>query len=126
MANRNFDVVNTLGKERVTLWGSFKPAGAGAPTIKSGNGFTVAHVGGTNTYQVTLQDAYNGYDAVLVSVESATFGVTAQLMLEPTVTGPGVFSIGVGTGGAATNDLAASTNTRIHFATMVKNTTANF
>lgn len=126
MANRNFDPINVLGKSRVLICGSFRPNGADAPTSKTGNGFTVDHVGGTNTYQVTLQDSYNGYDCVICSAESATAGVGAQLVLEPTVTGPGVFSVGVTTGGAASNDLAADTDTRIHFIAVLKNTTANF
>lgn len=128
MANRNFDNLQILGKNRKVIQGSFKPNGASQPVVTSstGVGFTVTHVGGGSSYVITLADAYFGVGSVLVSLQSATLGQAAQLILEPTTAV--VFTVGVYTTstGLAIVDLAAATDTRIHFIAVLKNSSGNF
>lgn len=57
MANRIFDKLLGLGKDRVVITGRFSPAGTGAVTGVLGAGFRVARTG-VGLFSVTLQDKY--------------------------------------------------------------------
>jgi plastocyanin len=59
MAERNFDFVETLGRKKRLICGSFVPNGSSAidNTANTGKGFTVAYTS-TGVYTVTFTDAY--------------------------------------------------------------------
>lgn len=132
MASRNFTDLQTLGKDRKVITGSFKPNGITAPVVASnkGVGWTVARTG-VGLFVVTFQDAYNAYDSAWAYLASATLGKLAAFTVEPTANG------GAGVAGTMTIQLydsatqaaeeqAAATNTRVHFGIMLKNTSGNF
>lgn len=127
MANRNFNRLDALGNKRVLLAGSFQPNGANATVLGvKGNGFTVAHTPGANTYTVTFQDAYFDYDSVSLDAQGGT-SLLVQVSTEPDVKVARTLVIAVYSGGGtASNDLAFNANTRVHFQIMLKNTSGNF
>lgn len=127
MASRIFDQLQVLGKERKDITGSFQPNGASA-TVQGvyGRGFTVAHTPGANTYTVTLQDKYFGFDSCWAQFSGPT-AMSAQITAEPDVKNAQTITIGLfNTGGTAANDQAFNANTRVHFAIRVANTSGNF
>lgn len=127
MASRNFDNLQVLGKVRKDIGGSFQPNGANTTVLGlKGNGFTVAHTAGANTYTVTFQDSFPDYDFAWVKLQSATLGIGAQITVEPDVKTTRTLVIAVSNAGVAANDLAFNSNTRVHFNVRMKNTSGNF
>lgn len=126
MATRLFSPLRGIGKERVVLAGSFQPNGA-STTVSGvkGVGFTASHTAGSNTYTVTLNDAYFDYDAVNLQIQSPVLGQQVQLVSESVVSGStrsiviGLLDSGTKT---ATNDQPFNANIRIHFLAILKNT----
>lgn len=127
MANRLFNRLEALGNKRVLIAGSFQPNGASATVLGvKGNGFTVAHTPGANTYTVTFQDAYFDYDSVSLDAQGGT-ALLVQVNAEPDVKTARSLVIAAYTGGGtASNDLAFNANQRVHFQVMMKNTSGNF
>lgn len=64
MADRNFDLLQTLGREKKIIAGSFRPNGAGSVdnTLNKGIGFSVARTG-VGAFTITLEDKYAALDA---------------------------------------------------------------
>lgn len=63
--------VRYLGMERYIVAGSFTTANGAAPTATTGRGFTVARTG-EGVWSVTLDEAPNSIEAVLLSVAPKT------------------------------------------------------
>src|SRR6476659_4732910 len=117
MASRIFDGLQVIGKERNDITGSFQPNGASTSVQKVyGRGFTVAHTAGANTYTVTLQDKFFGFDSCWVQVSGPTL-MLAHIAGEPDVTTPQTITIGLySAAGPPGGHLAYNANTRINFA----------
>jgi len=122
MADRNFDFIQTLGKGRKIIAGSFLPNGSSAIVADPlWNGFTVAYTS-TGLYTVTLTDSY-------VALISATHGLqlntAADIKLQwglidvVTARTLQIRSLAV----AALTDIAANANNRIFFELILRNTT---
>lgn len=64
MAERNFDDIQVLGREKKIITGSFRPNGAGAVdnTANVGKGFSVARTG-VGAFTITLEDRYWALDS---------------------------------------------------------------
>ena len=127
MASRIFDRLQVIGKERKDITGSFQPNGASTSVQNVyGRGFTVAHTAGANTYTVTLQDKFFGFDSCWVQVSGPTL-MLAQITAEPDVKTAQTITIGLySAAGAAANDQAYNANTRINFAIRAVNTSGNW
>lgn len=123
MANRNFDFVQTLGKGRVVISGSFRPNGSSAidNTLNTGSGFTVAYTT-TGVYTITLSDSY----VALVSAQ-ATIAMNAATDLVPQWGAIDVVTaktLVLRANAAATpTDIASNADNRIHFTLVLRNTT---
>lgn len=67
MADRNFDALQILGREKKVIAGSFRPNGSSAidNTLNKGSGFTVARTG-AGVFTITLTDKY-------IALDSGTF-----------------------------------------------------
>lgn len=123
MANRNFDFVQTLGKGRVVISGSFRPNGSSAidNTLNTGSGFTVAYTS-TGLYTITLADSY----VALVSA-NATFAMNAATDVVPQWGAIDVVTAKTlvlrSLAGSSVTDIASNANNRVHFTLVLRNTT---
>lgn len=127
MANRNFDMVQGLGKGVKVISGSFAPNGSSAVSAASnkGKGWSVARTS-AGLFTLTLQDAY-----------VALLGAHAQLQL--TTADDKYCQIGVvdvvsaktvqirvwDVSGAAVADVSAAAGNRINFILWLSNSTLN-
>lgn len=80
MAARNTDFMQTLGRQKVTVCGSFKPNGSSAidNSLNKGKGFTVAYTS-TGVYTVTFSDAYGARMSAHASLVQATRTQTVEV-----------------------------------------------
>ena len=125
MANRNFDVLQALGKNIKVICGSFAPNGGSAVSSSSvkGLGFSVARTG-AGIFTITLQDSYVDVVAVQASLQLATpddkmlqWGAIDVVTAKTLVLNVWDFS------GAAVADIAANASNRIHFSLYLRNST---
>lgn len=65
-----FDDIQTYGKKRVIMHGSFNPNGTSAPTVKDGKGFTVAR-SSVGLYVLTFARTFNELTSSLCGVRVA-------------------------------------------------------
>lgn len=118
--------LTSQGTQRVSVVGSFKPAGSSAPTALTGGGFTVS-VPSTGVYTITFNDPVQAIDGVWCCLEDATLGTFAQISLEGTTGTAGTLTITtvVPTNNSGTltwtaTNLTAATNTRVHFGCQIQ------
>lgn len=123
MAYKTHYPVKSRGRERVTIEGSFAPAGTGAVTSVKGTGFTVARTD-VGEFTVTLDEAFADYDAAWCSLQlNAPGDQIAHIKGAIDVVTAKTFKIGVwDISDAAAADIAANANNRVHFGITVKNT----
>lgn len=115
MAARNTDFMQTLGRNKVTVCGSFKPNGASAidNTLNTGKGFTVAYTA-TGRYTVTFSDAYGKIMSAHASLVQATRTQTVEVeSIDPQAKTMVIHSSAHGAWSLA--DVTAATGTYIHF-----------
>ena len=122
MADRNFDYVQTLGKGRKVIAGSFLPNGASAITADPlWNGFTVARTG-VGQYTITLTDAYV---AILSAQCSLGLNAVADLKMQwgaiDVVSAKTLVLSALAV--ATPTEIAANANNRVHFELWLRNTT---
>lgn len=118
MAERNFDFLETLGRKKRVVAGSFAPNGSSALVASStrvtGSGATVAYVS-TGLYRVTFTDAYGALLAATATLQLAT-GDDKYCQLGAYSAANKTLDIRVwDVSGAAVADVAADANNRISF-----------
>jgi len=115
MAARNTDFMQTLGRNKVTVCGSFVPNGAGAidNSLNTGKGFTVAYTN-TGIYTVTFSDKYGVRMSAHASLTQAAVTQHAQVAsCDPQA---GTMVIHASDHGAwVLKDVTAAAGTRIDF-----------
>lgn len=115
MAARNTDFMQTLGRNKVTVCGSFKPNGSSAidNSLNTGKGFTVAYTN-TGRYTVTFSDKYGKIMSAHASLIQATRSQTVEVeSIDPQA---GTMVIHASAHGAwSLADVTAATGTKIHF-----------
>lgn len=121
MADRNFDVIQALGREKKIIAGSFCPNGAGAVdnTQNTGMGFTVARTG-VGVFTFTLTDKYVALDAASWEVQLNVAAEVDIVRGATDVSGAKTIVITAMTSGAAA-DIAANANNRIGFVLYLAN-----
>ena len=122
----HFRPAPVIGKERKDITGSFQPNGASTSVQNVyGRGFTVAHTAGANTYTVTLQDKFFGFDSCWVQVWPTL--MLAQITAEPDVKTTQTIVIGhLQRGWRGGQRSTFNANTRINFAIRAVNTSGNW
>ncbi len=75
MANRLSHRLDTAGRNRRLIAGSWAPAGAGAVTAVKGEGFSVARTG-VGVFTITLQDFYADLESAEACIQLAAAGDT--------------------------------------------------
>lgn len=116
MAERNFDTLETLGRKKRVITGSFKPNGASAidNTLNKGEGWTVAYTA-TGVYTVTLANKYGACQAVTASLRQETRTQVVEVAsCDPSSAGT-ILIHGFAVGSTTLADITAATNTRIDF-----------
>ena len=127
MANRNFDMIQALGKGVKVIAGSFAPNGGSAVDADSikGKGFSVARTS-TGLFTITLQDAYT---ALLAG--NATLQLTAaddkfvQIGAVDVVSAKTIQIRVWDISGAAVADVSAAAGNRINFELFLSNSSLN-
>lgn len=115
MAARNTDFMQTLGRNKTTICGSFVPNGASAidNTLNNGKGFTVAYTS-TGVYTVTFSDAYGKRMSAHASLIQATRTQTVEVAsCDPQTKAMVIHSSAHGAWSLA--DVTAAAGTRIDF-----------
>lgn len=105
------------GGECVEVGGTFAPAGAGAPTLASGEGWSVARTD-VGKFLVTFKDVYAGIKTKWVDVQLNALANT-DVMFGPYVAASKTIEILVKTAGVAA-DIAANANNQISFGVTFK------
>ena len=115
MAERNFDKVETLGRKKRMVCGSFKPNGSSAidTTQNVGTGWTVAYTT-TGVYTVTFTDKYGGRCSAKASLIQATRTQTVEVA-SCSATGGTMVIHGFAVGSTTLADITAATATFIDF-----------
>lgn len=121
MADRNFDELQILGREKKVIAGSFRPNGASAVdnTLNTGKGFSVARTG-VGAFTITLEDKYTGLDAASWEVQLNAAADWVIVRGATDVSGARTIAITHRTGGAAA-DIASNANNRIGFVLFLAN-----
>lgn len=115
MSARNNDFMQTLGRNKVTICGSFVPNGASAidNTQNKGKGFTVAYTS-TGVYTVTFTDKYGARMSCHASLVQATRTQTVEVAsCDPA--GPTMVIHSSAHGAWSLADVTAAAGTRIDF-----------
>ncbi len=115
MAERNFDFLETLGRKRRLISGSFVPNGSSAidNTANTGSGFTVAYTS-TGLYTITFKDKYAKRLYADAALEQGTR--TQDVEVKAVDAPNGVMTInGFSRGGTTLADITAAAGTRINF-----------
>ena len=115
MAERNFDFMETLGRKRRVISGSFVPNGASAidNTQNTGSGFTVAYTS-TGLYTITFRDKYARRLFADASLEQATRSQDVEVNAVDAPNGSMTIN-GFARGGTTLADITAAAGTRINF-----------
>jgi len=122
MADRNFDFIQTLGKGRKIIAGSFLPNGASAIVADPlWLGYSVAR-SGVGSYTITLTDSY----VALISLScSLQLNAVADLKLQwgaiDVVTAKTLVLNALAV--ATPTEIASNANNRIYFTLFLRNTT---
>jgi len=122
MADRNFDNVQTLGKGRKIISGSFLPNGAGAIAADPAwLGFSVARTS-AGSFTITLTDPYVAIVAAVATIQmNAATDVVPQWGAIDVVTAK---TLVLNTLAAAVaTDIASNANNRVFFTLTLRNTT---
>lgn len=124
MANRTLYGIQTLGKNRVVLAGSFAPNGSNPISSASvlGRGFSVAYTS-TGLYTITLDDVWAQCDAAIATLQLATaddkFVTVGAIDLSARTVQIAAWDIS----GGAKADITADANNRINFVLVLRNST---
>jgi hypothetical protein len=115
MAERNFDFLETLGRKRRLIAGSFVPNGSSAidNTQNMGSGFTVAYTS-TGLYTITFKDKYSKRLFADASLEQATRSQDVEVNAVDAPNGTMTVN-GYARGGTTLADITAAGGTRINF-----------
>lgn len=116
MAERNFDFVETLGRKKRLIAGSFVPNGAGAidNSLNTGVGFTVAKNAAAGVYDVTFRDGFNAVQSAEAHLVQAAVSQHVQVSaVDPSARTMTIR--GSDHGAWVDKDIAAAAGTRIHF-----------
>lgn len=121
MANRQWDSVKTLGRNKVVIQGSFAPDTANPPTSVKGSGIASVVRSAAGRFLVTFQDSYPDLESVVVTTQLAaaadmtaqagTYDATAKTLIIRTLVG------------AVETDIAANANNRVNFVCTFRNST---
>ena len=116
MAERNFDTLETLGRKKRVISGSFKPNGSSAidNTLNKGEGFTVAYTT-TGVYTVTFADKYGACHAAHATLRQETRTQDVEVASCDPTSAKTMVIHGFARGGTSLADITAATNTRIDF-----------
>jgi len=120
--NRLLDTIQTLGKGRVVIAGSFRPNGSSAVAAANneGIGWSVARTN-TGIFTVTLQDSFQALIAGFAMVAlNAVADTQAQLGAVDVLTNKTVV-INILTAGSGA-DIASHANNKVHFTLILRNT----
>lgn len=127
MANRNYEVLKTLGKRRAVIAGSFAPNGSSAISAagNKGRGFTVARTG-TGTYTITLSEAWSQCDAAVASLQLATADDKFVTVGPIDMSAKTIVIYAWDISGGALADVAADANNRINFILVLRNSSIEY
>jgi hypothetical protein len=120
MAERNFDFMETLGRKKRVISGSFAPNGSSALVAANtkGVGFTVAYVS-TGLYRITFTNSYGALQSATASLQLASGDdkyVQFGTYTPATASAAATLDLRVwDASGAGVADVAADANNRIHF-----------
>lgn len=122
MANRTLYGIQTLGKNRVVLAGSFAPNGSNpiSPNSIRGRGFTVAYTS-TGLYTITLDDVWAQCDSAIATLQLATAGGKFVNIGSIDLAAKTVQIAAWDISGEAKADIAADPNNRINFVLALRN-----
>lgn len=116
MAERNFDFLETIGRKKRVVSGSFAPNGSSALVASStyGYGFSVAYTS-TGLFTITFANSYLRLQSVVASLQLAT-GDDKFVQVGSYSAANRTLTIRVwDVSGAAVADVAADANNRVHF-----------
>lgn len=116
MAERNFDFLETIGRKKRVLAGSFAPNGSSALVAADtkGLGFTAAYVS-TGLYRLTFANAYGALNSATATLQLAT-GDDKYVQIGTYTAADRTLDIRVwDASGGAVADVAANANNRINF-----------
>lgn len=113
MAEQNFDVVETHGRKKRLVMGSFVPNGSSAidNTKNTGENFTVAYTT-TGVYTVTIPHKFGSVVGAHVSLRQAT---RSQDVYPASCDGQTLVIHGFAVGSTSLADITAATGTTIDF-----------
>lgn len=117
MAARNLDFMQTLGRNKTMICGSFVPNGAGAidNSLNTGKGFTVAYTA-AGRYTVTFSDEYGKCMSAHASLVQATRTQTVEVeSIDPQAPTMVIHSSNLDGAAWSNVDVTAAAGTRIHF-----------
>lgn len=124
MADRNFDELQILGREKKVIAGSFRPNGSSAVdnTLNTGEGFTIARTG-VGAFTLTLADKYAGLDAAAFQLALGTPAAAHDICIGAVdvVDAKTIAFVHYSAGAAA--DIASAAGNRIHFTLVLANST---
>jgi len=116
MAERNFDFMETIGRKKRLVSGSWAPNGGSTLVAADtyGYGFTVAWTS-TGLFTITFANTYRRLQSVTVSLQLAS-GDDKYLQVGTYTAASRTLTVRVwDASGAAVADVAADANNRIHF-----------
>ena len=117
MAERNFDFLETIGRKKRVLAGSFAPDTANPPTAIRGSGYSVVRTA-QGVFTLTFANSYAELTAAVASVQLAT-GAAREAQIgtytPATSSAAATLVIRVLDNAAAAQDIAADANNRVHF-----------
>jgi hypothetical protein len=116
MAERNFDFLETLGRKKRVVTGSFVPNGSSAldQTVVKGTGFTVLYTT-TGVYTVTFTDKYGKVLYCAARLQQATRTQEVEVgSCDPSSAGTMVIH-GFAKGGTSLADITAAGGTIVSF-----------
>lgn len=116
MAERNFDFLETLGRKKRVIAGSFAPNAGSAldQTAVKGSGFTVAYVS-QGLYRLTLTNSYAALVSAVATIQMASAGTVRFAQVGPYVAGSRTLDLRAVDASAAVQDVAADANNRYNF-----------
>lgn len=113
MAERNFDFLETIGRKKRVVAGSFAPDTANPVTAVRGSGFTVARTA-QGVFTLTLSNTYAELTSATATVQLAAAGAR-YAQVGAYVAGSRTLVIRTVDGAGAEQDIAADANNRVNF-----------